>query len=298
MNLLDLVVQYDCNLGCTYCTITPEMRARQALSLEFVAGEIARGASLGCTEVQFTGGEPTAWPHLMKAVKFASLRGYTDVKVQSNGLLFAHAGNLDRLLRAGANRIAVSVHGWTPDDDRYQATTQGPDGAAETLLQAIGNLVASGVALEVDLIVMRSSLAGLPAAVEALHGAGVQAFKLWFVSLTDNNVANVESMPTLTEALPAVNACLDYGTANGVDVRSLHIPRCLLPGREAQVDHPGVGVEVRVVTPDAVFDLTASRLSGGHKPERCSTCRYDAVCPGLRADYVARFGDDEVTPVL
>ena len=76
------------------------------------------------------------------------------------------------------------------------------------------------------------------------------------------------------------------------------MPRCLLPGYEDCVEHPGAGLDVRVVTPDSVFQLSRSRLSGGHKPGRCRECRYDAECPGLRPDYVARYGDREIQPVF
>ncbi len=49
-----------------------------------------------------------------------------------------------------------------------------------------------------------------------------------------------------------------------------------------------------VVTPDEVFELKDSRLAGGVKPAGCAGCRWAAACPGLRADYVAVHGGDEV----
>ncbi len=54
---------------------------------------------------------------------------------------------------------------------------------------------------------------------------------------------------------------------------------------------------VRVVTPDDVFDLKDSRLAGGVKPEGCASCKYWDACPGLRRDYIERFGGDEVRAV-
>ena len=164
-------------------------------------------------------------------------------------------------------------------------------------MRAIDNLVASGLALTVDLIVMTATLDGLASAVADLHERGVRAFNLWLVSLTDGNTDNVESLPRITDALPAMLACLDYGREHDFVVESLHVPRCLLRGYESHVKHPGVGMDVRVVTPDSVFDLTASRLSGGVKPERCAECVHFDACPGLREDYVARWGDEELVPV-
>jgi cyclic pyranopterin phosphate synthase len=70
-----------------------------------------------------------------------------------------------------------------------------------------------------------------------------------------------------------------------------------LPGYEDHVQHPGADL-VTVVTPDEVFDLKNSRLTGGLKPAGCEGCKYREVCPGLRPDYVARHGADEVRAVL
>jgi len=53
-----------------------------------------------------------------------------------------------------------------------------------------------------------------------------------------------------------------------------------------------------VVTPDEVFDLKDSRLGGGVKPAGCAGCRFATECPGLRQDYVERFGGDEVRAVV
>ena len=52
---------------------------------------------------------------------------------------------------------------------------------------------------------------------------------------------------------------------------------------------------VRVVSPDAVFDLSQSKLAGSQYVAACDGCPDRAVCPGLRTDYLARFGDAEIT---
>lgn len=298
MDLLDLVLHYDCNLACTYCTVTDEMRRRPSLTLGDVAPWVQRAAAAGCTALSITGGEPTLSGQLLPIVRYAAGRGFTDIKVQSNGLLFAQAANVDRLLAAGCTHIGLSVHGFDGDGGSYDAITAAEPGTHRLLLDAIDNLVAAEVRLSAALIVMTRTAPTLVRAVRALAERGVRELELWFVSLTDNNRENVASMPRLTSILGELRACLDYGRAHGQTVRSLHVPRCLLPGHEQHVAHPGVGRDVQVVTPDAAFQLSASRLSGGVKPPRCGSCRHDAACPGLRPDYVERFGDAELQPVV
>src|SRR4051812_6950242 len=137
MALLDIVLGYDCNLACTYCTITDEMR-RRALPTERVAREIDRAAARGYSDVAFTGGEPTIRSDLPVLIKHARRRGFEHVKVASNGLRYAHAPYLDHLISCGVDRFHMSMHAFT--GEAYELTVQ----RAETAIlrrTAIGHLV-------------------------------------------------------------------------------------------------------------------------------------------------------------
>jgi cyclic pyranopterin phosphate synthase len=293
MALLDVVLGYDCNLGCTYCTITAEMR-RRALGTERVAREIDRAAQKGYRDVAFTGGEPTIREDLPALVKFARRRGFAHVKVASNGLRYAHAPYLDHLVAAGVDRFHMSMHAFADAD--YDATVR-LAGAAVLRRAALANLVARGLDPVADLILKEDTYRALPAWIASLHEAGVRRFALWLVSLTDENAGHVEQLPRLTDLTPYLRAAFDEARRGGYEVTSLHVPRCFLPGHEAHVRHPGDDV-VTVVTPDEVFELRDSRLGGGVKPEGCRGCRHEAACPGLRRDYLDRFGGDEVRAVI
>ena len=91
-------------------------------------------------------------------------------------------------------------------------------------------------------------------------------------------------------------AAFERGRALGVTVRSRHIPRCMLPGYEEHVADLRED-RVLVVTPRATFALWESRISPNTYGPRCEGCRYQhGICLGLRADYLARYGDAEVQP--
>ena len=297
IDLLDIVLHYDCNLKCTYCTVTDEMRLRQGVLTKTVAIEIARAAKSGCTALSITGGEPTTRPDLLRLLRFAGTRGFRSMKVQTNGLVFASNENLERAIEAGLTTVGLSVHGFAPEASGYDRITQ-VDGAEALMLAALDNLVAAPVELTVDLIMMTETQGSLVSAIRSLHERGVERFNLWLVSLTDKNAANTKSLPTISELVPEMLTCFEYGRTAGCTVESLHVPRCLLPGYEEHVNHPGEGRFVRVVTPESVFDLADSRLSGGVKAEGCARCQYESECPGLRVDYVERFGTEELQPVV
>ena len=293
MALLDVVLGYDCNLACTYCTITDEMRQR-ALPTERVAREIDRAASRGFREIAFTGGEPTIRSDLPALVRHARRRGFEHVKVASNGLRYAHAAYLEHLVESGVDRFHMSMHAFT--EDAYEATVR-REGTAPLRRMAIANLVERGLDPMADLILKEDTYRQVRGWVADLVRLKIRRFALWLVSLTDGNAANAEQLPRLTDVVPFVMEAFDDARRGGYEVVSLHIPRCFLPGYEDHVRHPGADL-VTVVTPDGVFDLRDSRLTGGVKPAGCRACQYEQRCPGLRQDYVARFGGDEVMAVL
>ena len=287
--MLDVILGYDCNLACDYCTITPEMR-RRALSTAQVMDALARGRALGYDAVSFTGGEPTIRPDLLALIRAARARGFGDVKLQSNGLMLAHAPNVDALIAAGVNRFHVSIH--THDAAAYDALVA-RDGSYPLMVAALEHLAARGVTLNADVILKRDTFAKLPDALAWLHARGVRAAHLWFVSLTDGNRDRLDSMPRMTEVVPVMRRAFAWAREHAMDVRSLHVPRCLLGDDAPHALDPGAG-RVMVVTPEATFELRDSKLAGTVHVPACEGCAHRAICPGVRPDYLERYGDDEI----
>lgn len=287
--MLDLILQYDCNLACDYCTISPAMRER-SLSTGAVIAAMERARADGIERVQMTGGEPTIRGDLLGLVRRAKALGFAEIKLQSNGLLLGAGENLKRLIDAGVGVVHVSIH--TQEREAYEAMVRRA-GTYDAMVAGVKAIASAGIVAGADVIVQRSTHAQLPAAVRWLHGLGIRAVDLWFVSLTDNNRDNVESMPRMTEVMPDVARAAEVAVELGVRLRSLHIPRCLLGPLHGLAWDPAAD-GVRVVSPDATFDLSASRLTPGTHVDACRGCEHERVCPGVRADYLARYGDDEI----
>ncbi len=290
--LLDVILLYDCNVACDYCTITPPMRQRSLPTARLVA-VMQQARAQGYEDISFTGGEPTLRADLVALVRHAKKLGYRDVKVQSNGHLLAHAANADRLIEAGVNRFHVSIH--THEREAYDRLVR-KEGAWPLMAASLEVLAARPVTLVADVIMKEDTYRRLPAAIEWLHGRGVRAADLWFVSLTDGNAANVESMPRMTDVLPALREALGVARRLGVTVRSLHVPRCVLGADAGVAWDPGAD-RVMVVSPEATFELKDSKLAGRMHVAACERCRYRPICPGVRPDYVARYGEAELVPV-
>jgi cyclic pyranopterin phosphate synthase len=291
VSLLDVVLGYDCNLGCTYCTITPAMRKR-SLATERVRAAIDEASADGFREVAFTGGEPTLFDDLPKLVRYARARGYQHVKVASNGLRYAYDRYLDLLVSSGVDRFHVSMHAFADAD--YDRTVR-RDGASLVRRRAIEALVARDLDPVADLILKEDTYRELVPWIASLRDLGVRRFALWLLSLTDQAAPLAAELPRMTDVAPHLVRAFEDARSGGYEVISLHVPRCFVPGYEDHVRHPGAD-RVRVITPDEVFELKDSRLSGGSFPAACDGCRLRSGCAGLRRDYAAVHGDAEVRP--
>jgi cyclic pyranopterin phosphate synthase len=290
--LLDVILGYDCNFFCNYCTITPQMRER-SLPTDRLIEAMVRGRALGYDAISFTGGEPTLRSDLVSLVRFARAKGYADVKVQSNGLLLAHPENADRLIAAGVNRFHVSIH--THEAEAYEALVR-REGTYPLMAQSLEILAARPVTLVADVILKEDTYRRLPQALAWLDARGVRRVDLWFVSLTDGNAQNVGSMPRMTAVLPSLRQALAFGRERGMHVRSLHLPRCVLGADAPAAWDPG-SERVMVVSPEATFELKDSKLAGRRYVSACEACVHRAVCPGIRPDYLDRYGPAEFVPV-
>jgi cyclic pyranopterin phosphate synthase len=290
--LLDLVLGYDCNLACDYCTITPEMRRRN-MTTDDVRRRLREGRERGCTRVAFTGGEPTIRDDLVPLIEEARAMGFSWVKLQSNAVRFAYPKYVERVVRAGVDVFHVTVS--HTDDARRDRMTRVP-GSAAASRAGLDALLAGGADVVCDVIVEQGTAPALPDTVAALHRRGARRFHLWLVSLTDGNRENVESLPRIREIRPALEAAFRYGRENGLEILSLHVPRCMLPGSEAHV-WDVMRQDAIVSTPEATFALCESRLSANAKVDACRRCVYDGTCSGVRRDYLERFGDEEIVAV-
>lgn len=289
--LLDVIVGYDCNLACDYCTITPAMRAR-SLSTPELLGAMRLGRHRDYDRIAFTGGEPTIRRDLVGLIKAARKLGYADVKLQSNGLLLS-AANVARLVEAGVSRFHVSIHTHRPEAYDTLVRRAGSFAAME---QGLREAAASGLPVVVDAIIKADTYRWLPEAIGWIADRGVREVHLWYVSLTDGNRENVDSLPAMREALPFLREALAVGRSRSLEVKSLHVPRCLLGDDWTHAWDPG-SQRVMVVTPEATFELKESRLAGQRHVPACAGCRFEAICPGVRPDYLEQFGDEEIASI-
>jgi len=290
--MVDVIMGYECNVKCDYCSVLDELRCRNMTTTEIVA-ELVEARSMGIHKVSFGGGEPTIRKDLAPLVRLCRDRGFDHVKVSSNGLMYQYDTFASGLVEAGVSQFNLSVMAHT--EELYRSI-MGIEGARDMVRKGVHNLLELGREPIIDLIVKDDTYEHLPRIIEFWAGEGAGHFILWLVSLSDRNRDNTPSLPRVTDMKEYITEAFETSRRLDVFCESRHIPRCMLRGYEEFVRDLRQD-RVRVVTPGSVFNLWESEISANTFTDKCHGCRYhEAECMGARKDYLERYGDDELVP--
>ena len=290
--LIDVMIGYECNVQCDYCSITDDMR-QENMATAAVLAQLIDARARGATKVSFGGGEPTIRRGLLPLVRWCRDRGFRSIKVPSNGLMYSYRSFAEEASDAGITDFHISFMAHTPE---LYEKIMGKPGAFELVTQGVRNLRALGHTPVGELIIKSDTWMHLADIVEHWAAFGVDTFNLWLVSLSDRNKDNLASLLRVSEMRDGIYAAFERGKQVGVTVRSRHIPRCMLSDYEAHVADLRED-KVLVITPRTTFALWESKISPNAYAEKCNGCRHQhGICLGVRRDYLERYGDAELQP--
>ena len=270
-------VLLECNNGCVFCG---QAGVTGGAPLE----EQLEAARRQDDEVTLVGGEPTLDPRLAEHVAAARRMGFVRVGLQTNGRRLAEAGYVAGLARAGLTDVHLSIHGAESAAHDYHT---GVAGSFDAALAGLAAVRASGLTAVVNTVLTRSSFRSLAGMPKLLSQRGVAG---WLVSVP-RSAGRLSAdfdrlMPRLGLAVPFALSALAAGEKLGLEVGIAWAPRCLLG------EYTRWALDEVQRAPHGAQAPLAPRAFG----EACEGCPARALCPGLDATYLERFGGDELGP--
>ena len=291
---LEITPDYRCNQRCLGCAVTgeegPSRTTRQLVEA------LIEGRTQGITQLWIGGGEPTLRRDLLPLIREAKARGYERIRLQTNAAMLAYPDVAPRLKAAGVTEISVSIKG--PDAATHDALARS-EGSFALLSQGIANARSRGLLVEGDVLVYRSTTAQLPEVIRTFTGLGVARFRIWMMAPGKRDEEAVREEARLGEVASSVAESLALGlSTDPAHIVSLHTPPCLLRGdaERARFFAPELGLLVHDAS-GRRFRLETSEIEGGAFSARCAGCTLRSRCSGVRADYLARYGDAELRPL-
>jgi MoaA/NifB/PqqE/SkfB family radical SAM enzyme len=259
VSFLWLEITAKCNLECSHCYAdsSPRQQLHGQMTLEDWEAVIRDAAGLGCTQVQFIGGEPTLHPHLPRLIEFTSTCGYTFIEVFTNATVLS-----DKLLRTFKThgvRIATSFYS---DDPATHDAITGRPGSFTRTVAAIRNLSAQGLPVRAGIIEMDANKGHSDRALTLLHELGVSDVKVDFQRGVGRGAHPLHSPEPMTQL------CGECSKGKLCVTSSRKIYPCVF-SRFAEVGTVDQGVR-NIVTSDRLLTFRASL--NDYRGKRSAAC--------------------------
>ncbi|NOZ02708.1 MAG: radical SAM protein [Deltaproteobacteria bacterium] len=332
---IHVCVGASCNNNCIFCMEDDREDRFDRVGAQ-TASDVRRmiEANRGVHEILFTSGEPTLTPDLPQYLKWASDAGYRVVGVISNGRRFAYEPYIRQLLDAGMNNVIVSIHG---HERRIHDALVRTRGAFAQTLKGLANLDGlRGVyrfRIQTSTVVNRRNLPHMKEFCRLMATLDIDQH-VFNVMMPDGRGEEFfdRLMPRyseVAEAFKLIVPALDPGFLRRVTL--VDIPYCATEGLpdsvrgyveryfhyepEGSFEQRSKGLSRSVGAADDDELFVKGSLAGERtdftrvtrtyqesfvkeKRAECGSCRYDDLCRGVWKPYLARFGWDELAPVI
>jgi len=232
----------------------------------------------------FTGGEPTIDRNLPEYLRICAAAGVPEISVYTNGMALSSLAYTRRLADAGANLFLISLH--SRHAGTSDAITRTPGGFDKTV-RGISNAISTGALVVLNYVINTMNFRETPAfvsfAADRFPGAVIN---FSYVAPILDAAADMSVVPKFRDAAPHIIKALDEAARLGADATGLEphrgIPPCALNADERYFPFLPPLTEL---------------FTGFIKPAACKRCRLDSSCPGVRKNYAALHGLDELRPL-
>lgn len=267
---------YLCNNHCVFCAVGDRPRRHADTSQVLAALEEYRRRGFKLLDID--GGEPTLHPGLFEVIERARQLGYGKVTVVSNGRRLAYRAFARRFVQSGIDEVLISLHA---PEARLQAQLSGSPDSFEQTTTGIANLrellddprkLAVNTTIVADNLLHLGELGGL------LAGLGIKRWNLQL--LTPFGRARAGQVPEQPR-LQAVLLELLTAPPEGMEIRLVNCPPCLVPGHEelASADF-GKGARDMVFIGQPAENLQGYLSGRRRQDRRCRDCPHAFACPG------------------
>ena len=295
-----------CNLNCKWCFANSPGATPFHMDIRNVKAILDSFQDAGISQVTYSGGEPTVYPYLKKAVVLAKERGMV-VHMNTNGYLLT--GRLATELRnAGLSQVQINIDSMRPGK---HDTVRGRKGSFERALKALKAARKAGITCVSQTVVTRDNENEVIDIIRLTRSLGIQRCRIW--DMTPSKGCARDNSSLLPKSyMSTLQRVADFASRTGAKNIEVSDP---LFARHIKTDLPvsggfcvfGSGIVTYVTTKGSVIfcctlrdemyniftemerksdisrihkDAVASYLKSFTTPEHCSECKHAPACKG------------------
>lgn len=175
LDFLWLELTDKCNLACVHCYAesSPLLPLFHHMQTPDWKRALLESYEAGCRKVQFIGGEPTIYPHLIELIRYSRELGYELVEVFTNGTVFTSA--LKETFRRFHVHLAFSVYA---DSASIHDSITLQAGSFSKTVQSIEWALRNGLPVRVAITAMDQNLSAIHATRKLFQELGVDEIRI------------------------------------------------------------------------------------------------------------------------
>lgn len=158
-----------CNLKCVHCLNDSGCKMKDELQYPEQLRIIKNLFNSGVQEIRLTGGEPMVYPRIHELLSFANELGMR-ISIGTNAMLIT-SEKATILAQQGVRFAVVSLDGTPSVHDRIRGA-----GTFRKTMTGVENLLAAGINVRINSVVMRSNLSDLPQLVDLIYRLEIPIF--------------------------------------------------------------------------------------------------------------------------
>ncbi|MFH1148541.1 MAG: radical SAM protein [Pseudomonadota bacterium] len=314
-----------CDIDCLFCYHRFEDRGkRRFLTKEQIMERMKRDREQYEIEVtDFTGGEPTIHPDIVEIVRYGNEIG-NRICIISHGQ-WRKMDRIDAVIDAGIHEFLISIHGVQEDHDRLTNP-----GAFERIMNSIGHLEKRNVKWRANCVANALNMKRLPDYAKMLTSLSYPPGNANFIVFSPlagwHSRKEIDFQAKHAELAPYLKEAIGVFSGKNVWTNVRYYPMCMLPGLEKhitcfpqicydpfewdyrsysnadastirEVYKKGKEAGIYAETEDNLFHNAWSLMQSQRcyrKAPQCVSCRLRLICDGVAAQYMERYGFDEL----
>lgn len=293
MKRIDIKITYKCNNHCKFC-VQGDKRKYSLDKSNTEIKTILRENRVNYERVTFTGGDPLIRADILELVRYAKSLGYR-IQIQTNGRMCAYRDFCKKIIEAGVDEFAISIHGHNAE---LHDSLTSSKGSFEQSISGIKHLIYLDKLVITNTVITKLNFRFLPQIAKFLIDLGIPQYQFAFPHILGNAYANLDLIvPRKKEVAPYVKRGLATGIKRKRNARVEAIPYCFLKGYERCLSE--------IYIPNTkVFDIHLTenfnlwrKEEGKQKGPLCKECKYFQCCEGPWREYPEIFGWGEFIPV-
>jgi MoaA/NifB/PqqE/SkfB family radical SAM enzyme len=257
-----------CNNHCRICMVADQINQKgypDKKTMKMMISRLDRGDM-----IDFFGGEPTLYPHLIPAIRYASARGvYT--KLATNCRTLSNEAYLKKMLQAGLKDIRTSIHG--PDAEMHDYLTCAK-GSFDQTINGMRNVIKNGITLQVNIVITALNVKRLKETVDMISSLGVKRVKFSNLYIYGNLLSNQDLIPQIEIVAPLIDEAIGYAESKMMEVEIEKTPLCIIPKHQDK----------------AIKEKKQGYIDGRISPVECSGCLVEESCGWVSENYPYNLG--------